>query len=277
MAFHRLNTNDGLIRVVNIRSVSELHYENYGDAHARDFYDEWLVRTLRLGFREEYYVLLETELYKSDGFEPDMKYWYRTVRPSDRTYDALLEEFHKWIVSDEQRAQNRRELKHATEKANPHLRIQNFPTDGGSGGAQQSRKSMKRAAAAQKKADALSVAASVLADTKGKGKGESLCFRCKKPGHLARDCSLPWTPRPEEAKPSAAKREKTPKGAGTKGGGQPAGKPGSSGEICRNHQSEYNGGKSCIHGDACIHLHTLVDSQETFSGDAPDAPNRRRR
>ncbi len=114
MIYGYLATDDNLMEVVDIRALSNLMWEAYGDENAAKFYADWLDKSTRLdldlsdGHKRD---LLWAQMKKSEALKvPLLK--FKDIPREERTHQQLLDIFKKWL------SEKREDNNYAKETAN---------------------------------------------------------------------------------------------------------------------------------------------------------------
>ena len=166
--YNRLVTDSSCVQVVNVRNLSNIQYEKFGEDKLKAMYNEFLEKSAVCesyitdnGIRD----LLITEMRKSESLKLDMHTKWDPLEAEDRTLEKLLAIFKAHLDFQMQQKQNQLELR----------------TDGG-------KKAASNRQPRQPKAQEEPIAASK-AGTKGKSKGkgagkDSVCYTCGQKGQF---------------------------------------------------------------------------------------------
>ena len=107
-----------MMEVINIRQLSELKYDQFGDKKADEFYDKWWFFVNRMDCKvpETHLIaLLESEMHKSQGMKYLMlRYWDTPVR--DRSLDMLYDIFRRFMFQQRSERNMAREREAAGKK-----------------------------------------------------------------------------------------------------------------------------------------------------------------
>ena len=107
IAYSQLSTDNYMMEVVNLRTLTDMKWEEYGDRYAKDFYFDWIDRAGRidnpLDVKHKQKLLL-TEVKKSHAMKYEVAA-YKRLPEKEQTYDELLRVYRRWLKEskDDQR------------------------------------------------------------------------------------------------------------------------------------------------------------------------------
>ena len=112
MIYENLATDSNMMEVVTIRSLTDLRYEDYGDAKSRQFYSDWIDRVSRLDCQlddNHKRDILFGELKKSSGLKISLQPYKMKDRDA-RTYQDLLRIYRTWLQETKEDENLKREM-----------------------------------------------------------------------------------------------------------------------------------------------------------------------
>ena len=235
MIYANLSTDANMLEVVTIRSLTDMQWEQFGDAGAREFLSTWIDRTSRLDCHigdEVLRDILFTEMKKSDALKLPLVPFKNTPK-KDQNYNDLLDIFKKHLKENKEdenlrreREQNRRER--GGTKAQPAAKM----TDISQNDVQQNSPEL---------------------NPKKKKR------KAKKGNGADRSQSVGGANSKSATEPQGFGN---PRNASNKSGNNDI--PWQSKFKCVYHQTEFNGGLKCSLGDKCKFSHEKVSGQEEY-------------
>ena len=233
MLYNSLATDTRFLEVMTIKNLANMRWEDYGDANADKFLDDFLKIVARIpkGLDERHQQsMLYSEMIKSEGLKlPLVK--YEDSQEVDKTLKLLLDIYNTWL----------NKKKHVENNNKERARVDGKTPKGG-------------------KLNALGTSG------KDKGKPPSPCNNCGG-DHWRNDC--PKAAGGDGGGGGGGKTGKKGKGKGkgkgTAGGGNGTPRFDPSKTKCSYHQVKWHKGDGCMKsGEACKFVHDLCTSQAEY-------------
>ena len=107
ITYSQLSTDNYMMEVVNLRTLTDMKWEDYGDRYAKDFYFDWIDWAGRIDNPldvKHKQKLLFTEMKKSHGLKWELAP-YKRLPEKEQTYEKLLRVYRRWLKEskDDQR------------------------------------------------------------------------------------------------------------------------------------------------------------------------------